>query len=90
MADKTPSVPWIVKLKLMRHSLHQMSHADTFTLIKVGPVDPARVCAAFEALATRIQNHDRCDRVTGVAAGRQREPGGHTRSSAARSDAALP
>jgi hypothetical protein len=28
--------------------------SDAFTLIKAAPVDPARVCAAFEAIATRI------------------------------------
>jgi transposase len=40
---------------------------DTFRLIKAVPVDPARVCAAFEALATRvIQKRDRCDRMTAL------------------------
>jgi hypothetical protein len=36
---------------------------NSYKLIKTRPVDP---CAVFEALATRIQRRDRCDRVTAL------------------------
>ena len=40
--------------------------SDAYTLIKAAPVDLARVCEAFEALATRIQCRDDVDRVTAL------------------------
>jgi hypothetical protein len=43
------------------------AHVYAFMIIKAAPVDPARVSAAFEALATRIRKVRQGD---GVAAGR--------------------
>jgi quinol monooxygenase YgiN len=37
--------------------------SGAFTLIKAVPTDTERVCAAFEALATKIQRRDGCHRV---------------------------
>jgi hypothetical protein len=36
---------------------------DAYVVIKAIPIDPARVCAAFERLADAIQKRDRCHRV---------------------------
>jgi hypothetical protein len=40
--------------------------ATTYRLIKAAPADPAAVLDAFEALATRTQNRDGCDRVAAL------------------------
>jgi|HubBroStandDraft_6_1064221.scaffolds.fasta_scaffold1467342_1 hypothetical protein len=45
---------------------------NAYKLIKNRPVDPI---GAFEALATRIQKRDRCDRVTALQKACDENPG---------------
>jgi hypothetical protein len=55
-----------------------MLPSQQFRLIPAVPIDRNRVAAAFEALATRIQKRDRCDRVTPCSARLTRIPSGST------------
>jgi len=43
-----------------------MLASQQFRLIPAVPIDRNRMAAAFEALATRIQQRDHCDRVTAL------------------------
>jgi hypothetical protein len=58
-----------LRILARRESHHvNLSHtlAERYRLIPAVPVDPDDFASSFEAIATRIQTRDRCDRVTAL------------------------
>jgi hypothetical protein len=49
--------------------------AEHYRLIPAEPVDPDDIASSFEALATRIQKRDGCDRVTALQRAVDENPG---------------
>jgi len=60
-----PASDWEPRVVSVRRA-EQRPQSSGSRLIKGKPLDRGAVCSAFEALATKIQRSDGCDRVTAL------------------------